>query len=89
MKRKPLINKHGEARELTREDFRHARPAREAEPALAAWSLRRQRAKKGEAKKKAVSLRLSPEVLTFFKSKGQGWQTRIDHILKAFVQASR
>jgi uncharacterized protein (DUF4415 family) len=34
----------------------------------------------GERKEK-VTLRLSPEVLTFFRAQGEGWQTRIDRLL--------
>ncbi len=86
-KRKPLTNKSGEVRPLTREDFSRARPLREAFPELAAYS--RKRARAGEPKKQAVSIRLSPDVLTFFKGKGAGWQTRIDRALQAFVEASR
>jgi uncharacterized protein (DUF4415 family) len=32
-----------------------------------------------------VSLRLSREVLTYFKSTGPGWQTRIDETLKSAI----
>jgi uncharacterized protein (DUF4415 family) len=42
------------------------------------------RGKRGPQKaptKKLVSLRLSPEVIEHFKSKGPGWQTRIDSTL--------
>ncbi|MDD3029056.1 MAG: BrnA antitoxin family protein [Alphaproteobacteria bacterium] len=86
-KRKPLTNKSGEVRSLTRDDFSHARPLKEAFPELAAYSRRRARA--GEPKKQAVSIRLSPEVLSFFKEKGAGWQTRIDRALQAFVDAAK
>jgi uncharacterized protein (DUF4415 family) len=32
-------------------------------------------------RKEKVTLRLSPEVLTFFRAQGDGWQTRIDRLL--------
>ncbi|MDP4299189.1 BrnA antitoxin family protein [Leptothrix discophora] len=32
-----------------------------------------------------VSVRYSPEVIDFFKSTGEGWQTRMDEVLKAHV----
>jgi uncharacterized protein (DUF4415 family) len=35
--------------------------------------------------KQLVSLRLSPEVLSHFKAKGSGWQTRIDNTLKMAI----
>ncbi len=40
---------------------------------------------KSAAPKQAVSLRLSPEVLRYFKAGGPGWQTRIDEALKKLV----
>lgn len=64
-----------------------ARPLRDVFPDIAEWS-RRHRAKKGEEKKQAVSLRLSPEVIAHFKALGAGWQTRIDKTLKAIVEAN-
>ena len=36
-------------------------------------------------KKKLVSIRYSPEVLEYFKSTGEGWQARIDGVLKEYV----
>jgi len=73
---------------LTDAELATMRPLREVFPDVAAWS-RRKRAKKGEAHKQAVSIRLSPEVITFFKARGTGWQTRIDRALMAIVEAAR
>lgn len=36
-------------------------------------------------KKQLVSIRYSPEVLEYFKSTGEGWQARIDGVLKEYV----
>lgn len=33
-------------------------------------------------RKEAVNIRLSPEVLTYFRATGPGWQTRIDETLR-------
>lgn len=47
------------------------------------------RGKRGPQKsptKQLVSLRLSPEVLSHFKAKGPGWQTRIDNTLKSAIR---
>lgn len=74
--------------ELTVTELATARPLREAMPDLAEWS-RRRRAKKGEERKRAVSLRLSPEVIDYFKSGGAGWQTRIDRTLLSIVESLR
>lgn len=37
---------------------------------------------KSAAPKKSVHLRLSPDVLAYFRKTGPGWQTRIDEILR-------
>jgi uncharacterized protein (DUF4415 family) len=36
-----------------------------------------------------LSLRYSPEVVEYFKSTGEGWQTRMDEALKQWVAARR
>jgi uncharacterized protein (DUF4415 family) len=33
-----------------------------------------------------VSIRLSPEVISHFKAKGPGWQSRIDDALRKIVK---
>ena len=70
---------------LTRRELSSARMLRDVFPDLAASS--RTRARKGEAGKKPISIRLSPHVIAYFKAKGKGWQTRIDRALAAFVEA--
>jgi hypothetical protein len=40
-------------------------------------------------KKKLVSIRLSAEVLEYFKATGDGWQTRIDETLKSKIAKAR
>ena len=37
--------------------------------------------------KKAVSLRLDPDVLEWFKEQGEGYQTRINAVLRLFKEA--
>ncbi|MFN0115370.1 MAG: BrnA antitoxin family protein [Paracoccaceae bacterium] len=39
--------------------------------------------------KSAVSIRLDPEVLDFFKAGGKGYQTRINAVLRSYVRAQR
>lgn len=87
MKKTPKRTRHPDDAPLTKAELKTARPLREAFPDLAAYS--RQRAGKGEAKKQAVSIRLSPEVLAYFKAKGAGWQTRINDALTAFVDVAK
>lgn len=40
---------------------------------------------KSAATKQLVSVRYSPEVLAYFKSTGEGWQSRIDGVLRQYV----
>lgn len=40
---------------------------------------------KSENKKLLVSVRYSPEVLEYFRSTGEGWQSRIDGVLRKYV----
>jgi uncharacterized protein (DUF4415 family) len=70
-----------ESPELTAEQMAKARPFAEVFPELAA-SIRRGRGPNKAPTKKLVSLRLSPDVLEHFRSKGPGWQTRIDQALR-------
>jgi uncharacterized protein (DUF4415 family) len=91
--RLPLTNEEGEVRELTREDFKHARPAREAlpeilGPELAAELMKRKPGQRGVQKmptKEPVTVRYSRDVLEYFRSTGPGWQTRIDAALREWV----
>lgn len=39
------------------------------------------------ARKRSISLRVDPDVLEWFKKQGQGYQTRINAVLKAYVHA--
>jgi len=40
---------------------------------------------KSENKKLLVSVRYSPEVIEFFKSTGDGWQSRMDGVLLNYI----
>lgn len=93
-KRKPLTDKEGEIRELTAEDFRSMRPAREVLPKLigarAAAELLRPRGRPPKENPKAqVTLRLDAEVVKHFKAGGPGWQTRINAVLKRAASKAR
>ena len=51
--------------------------------------LRRAKGQRGPQKtprKTATAIRLSPEVMEFFKASGRGWQTRIDEALREYVK---
>lgn len=40
---------------------------------------------KSASRKQLVSVRYSPEVLAYFKSTGEGWQSRMDRVLREYV----
>ena len=40
---------------------------------------------KSSSTKQLVSVRYSPEVLTYFKATGDGWQSRMDGVLQKYV----
>ncbi len=86
MSRKPLTDKKGEVRELEVEDFRGMRPAAEVlPPELVAVLPKRKPGQRGPQKsptKQQVTLRLDQDVLTHFRSKGAGWQSRINKSLR-------
>ena len=39
--------------------------------------------------KKAISVRLDADVLEFFKSQGKGYQTRMNAVLRSYMEAKR
>ena len=41
------------------------------------------------ATKKMISLRLDPDVLDWFKAQGKGYQTRINNVLRSYVEAQK
>lgn len=90
MKKKPLSNKSGHVRELKKEDFKAMRPASKVLPEkLLSVLPKRKRGERGPQKaatKISVTLRYTPEVLEYFKSTGQGWQTLMDSVLKGYVK---
>ena len=91
--KKLLTNKSGEVGELTLEDIRAMRPAREVlPPELVAILPKRRPGQRGPQKsprKVPVNVRLSPEVVAEFKATGPGWQRRIDEALKEWLGKHR
>ncbi|HEV7504872.1 MAG TPA: BrnA antitoxin family protein [Thermoanaerobaculia bacterium] len=41
---------------------------------------------KSENKKLLISVRYSPEVVEYFRSTGEGWQSRMDGVLREYVE---
>ncbi len=48
---------------------------------------RRVRGPQKEPRKVPVSIRLSPDVVEYFKKQGKGWQTKINNILHDYMKA--
>ncbi|MBF0283292.1 MAG: BrnA antitoxin family protein [Magnetococcales bacterium] len=90
--RLPLTDENGEVRELTRRDFARMRPAREVLPEILGPTLADEllRPKRGRpvagVPKKPINIRLSQEVVDYFRASGPGWQTRIDQTLRQWIQ---
>ena len=68
--------------EWTDEMIAEARPASEVLPPEVAALLVRRRGPQAAPTKKAVTLRLDPDVLDKFKSTGPGWQSRMNEALR-------
>lgn len=90
MKKKALTTESGEVRELTRENIREMRPAQEVLPSdlLNVLPKRKvgQRGLQKRPTKISVTLRYSPEVVSYFKETGEGWQIRMDEALKEWIR---
>ncbi len=68
---------------LSDEILARMRPVKETHPGIP----RRVRGVQKRPTKVPVSIRLSPEVIDYFKSQGKGWQTRVDEVLQEFVDS--
>ena len=72
--------------EWTEADFAKARPPAEVIPPELLAQFKNTRGPQKTPTKVAVSIRLSPDVLSHFKSKGPGWQSRIDDALRKIAK---
>ncbi|OGT44870.1 MAG: hypothetical protein A3E82_06095 [Gammaproteobacteria bacterium RIFCSPHIGHO2_12_FULL_38_11] len=75
---------------MTAADFRLMRPASEVLPpdlwkAICERKVG-QRGPQKKATKISITLRYSPEVVHYFKSTGEGWQTKMDEALKEWIK---
>src|SRR4051794_25665500 len=80
-----------DAREWTDEQFERAEIAiggAVVSPARGTLTKPRGRPKKNDAKIH-IHIRLSPQVLGYFRATGPGWQTRVDEVLRKWVLRHR
>lgn len=78
---KSFIDEAGEVPELTEGDFKRMTPMGALHPEIPS----RVRGPQKTPTKVPVSIRLSPDVLDYFKSTGQGWQSRMNAVLQDYV----
>ncbi|AOG10877.1 BrnA antitoxin family protein [Agrobacterium sp. RAC06] len=71
--------------EMTEEELKEFRPFREVFPDLAEAIDRKLGRPKAKTTKKAISLRLDQEVIERFKAGGEGWQSRMNEVLRKAV----
>ena len=81
-----------DARELDRDWFKSARPARDVLPELigkqAAESLLKKRGRPpGENNKVATNVRYDRDLVEAFKATGEGWQTRMNDALRDWAKS--
>jgi uncharacterized protein (DUF4415 family) len=74
--------------EWTAEDFARAKNPEDVLSPEVLVVFGKRRGPQKAAKKVPVSIRLSPDVITYFKGTGRGWQSRIDKTLKEIVMGS-
>lgn len=72
--------------ELTDAQFAQMVPAAEVVPELVAEAIRRRGMQKAPTKE-MISLRLDQDVLERWRATGPGWQSRVNDVLRAAVEA--
>jgi len=77
----PADKELGEIPEIPREFFEEGQLYRDGKPVE-----RRGRGSQKAPTERLLSLRLSPEVIKYFQSTGKGWQTRINDVLRKYVE---
>jgi len=84
---KHLLDESGEVRELTADDLKHFRPASEVLPPELQEKLgMRRRGPQKKPIKERITIRLSSSVVRDFRATGPGWQSRIDSVLRDWLE---
>lgn len=68
---------------LSQDILNRMKPVKESHPGIPS----RVRGPQKTPKKVPISIRLSPQVIQYFKSLGQGWQGQLDEVLKDYVKS--
>lgn len=72
--------------EWTKADFARAKPPEKALPPKVLAAFKHHRGPQKDPTKVPVSIRLSRDVVSYFKSSGPGWQSRINEALREFAK---
>jgi uncharacterized protein (DUF4415 family) len=83
---RPKIDQDGEVADLTDMDPATFKPL-SALPSGLQGKLRGR--PKAPVTKERITIRLSPEVVSSFRSSGEGWQTKIDQALKDWLKTNK
>ena len=84
--RLPVIDKDGEVGDLSEVDTSLFKPAHEVLPLALQKTLgMRPRGPQKSPKKVPTTIRLSLDVMEYFRSTGDGWQSRMDGVLREYV----
>jgi uncharacterized protein (DUF4415 family) len=93
MSKKPLTDEAGEVRELTLADMRAMHPAADVlPPELLAVLPKRKPGQRGPQKtplKVPTTIRFDAEVLEALKATGKGWQTRVNAMVREWLETHR
>jgi len=82
-KRAPLTDANGEVRALTAEDMAQFRPASQALPVDLQETLGvRRRGSQKAPTKVSTTIRLDADLLEALKATGEGWQTRVNAMVR-------
>jgi len=87
-----LIDDDGEVRELTVEDFKNSMPFSALPEGLQFKLKEIQRGNvtfHPDPVKKTVSIALSSDVLEKFEAKGEGWQSKVDQVLREWLETQK
>ena len=87
-KANPVIDAHGEVRELTTVELKRFRPVKDVLPKTLLAKLNVRGPQKSPIKER-ITIRLSPEVVLRFRETGDGWQTRVDAALKEWLKSQK
>lgn len=88
---KKLTNKDGEVRELTAEDVKKFRPAKDADPGMieAAKASRGRGRPPKNVHRQMISFRLDPSLIDAIKASGRGYNARVEDALKEAIDKGK